>query len=156
EILSLEPDDAQTISSLRDIYARRRSWKQLLDLDRRELPRLHGAEKRSRLAAMARLAAERLGDARESINLWNLVLAESERDAEAVAALVSLYEREKRWAALVEVLRRQAVAQAESPQKIALLERVGLLFVERLGAPVRAAQFYREILQLAPGHQKAQ
>src|SRR5262249_28573138 len=101
-------------------------------------------------------AAERLGDARESINLWNQVLNEDERDAEALGALVSLYEREKRWPALVELLRRQAAQAMEPGTKIALLERVGTLFIERLGAPTRASEFYRQILQLQPGHQKAQ
>src|SRR5262249_10368023 len=73
EILAPVPDDAQAVAALRDIYARRRSWKSLLDLDRRELPRLSGEEKRARLVAMARLAAERLGDSREAVGLWNQV-----------------------------------------------------------------------------------
>src|SRR5262249_36625048 len=147
--------DAQTIGQLREIYARPRSWRQLLDLDRRELQRLSGGDKRARMAQMARLAAERLGDARESINLWNQLLAEDEHNHEALGALVSLYGREKRWPALCEILRRQADAAGYTAQKVALYERVGTLMLERLGAPSRAAEFYRQILALQPVHPKA-
>ena len=56
---------------------------------------------------MARLAAERLNDIREAINLWNQVLAIAERDPDALAGLATLYERERRWPALVEILERQ-------------------------------------------------
>jgi pentatricopeptide repeat protein len=156
EILALEPDDPPTIAALRDIYARRRSWRALLDLDRRELPRLDAAERRARLGQMARLAAERLGDAREAISLWNQLLGEDENQVAALAALAALYEREKRWPALCEVLRRQAGLTEEAPARVALLERVGTLLVERLSAPAQAAEVWREILALSPGHTKAQ
>src|SRR5439155_16657154 len=38
----------------------------------------------------------------------------------------------------------------------ALYERAGSLLLERLGAPTRAAEVYREILHIQPGHAKAQ
>ena len=56
---------------------------------------------------MARVAGERLNDVREAIALWNQVLAVEERDADALTGLATLYERERRWPALVEVLERQ-------------------------------------------------
>ena len=56
---------------------------------------------------MARLAGERLNDTREAIALWNQVLAIEARDEAALAGLATLYERERRWPALVEILDRQ-------------------------------------------------
>jgi tetratricopeptide (TPR) repeat protein len=156
EILAASPDDAQAIAALRDIYTRRRSWKSLLELDRRDVARLAGADKRARLAQMARLAAERLGDAREAIGLWNEALSVDEHDPEALAALSALYEREKRWPALAEILRRQVDTVAEPQGKAVLYERLGALFAERLASPARAAESYRQILVLQPGHAKAQ
>src|SRR5207245_1467929 len=40
--------------------------------------------------------------------------------------------------------------------RVVVLERMGALLIERLGASGRAAAVYRDILQLAPGHTKAQ
>jgi hypothetical protein len=57
---------------------------------------------------MAKVAGDRLNDVRESISLYNQVLAQaSERDADALAGLATLYDRERRWPALIEVLERQ-------------------------------------------------
>ena len=44
------------------------------------------------------------GTVRESIALYNQVLAVADRDADALAGLATLYERERRWPALVAFL----------------------------------------------------
>ena len=61
-----------------------------------------GAAARS-LGEMAKLAAERLGDAREAIAIWNRVLEGDARRRRGAGALAGLYEREKRWPALIEI-----------------------------------------------------
>jgi tetratricopeptide (TPR) repeat protein len=155
ELYALSPVDPETVARLRDIYTRRRSWRALIDLERKEMERATGAERRAKLVEIAKLAAERLGDAREAISLWNRVLELDEGDAEALAALAQLYEREKRWLALAEVLRRQCARATDVKQQVLLLERVGSIFAERLGGTDQAIAAYQEIVRKLPTHQKA-
>ena len=106
---------------------------------------------------MARLAAERLGDTRLAIEVYNGILGDSRRrryQRYALVALGALYDREKRHLALAEILHRQ-IAAAKGKDAIALLERLGQIYAERLSAPQQAATAWKDILDLEPNHAKA-
>jgi tetratricopeptide (TPR) repeat protein len=105
---------------------------------------------------MARIAGERLNDVRESIGFYNEALAIDDHDAEALAGLATLYERERRWPALVEILARQAEnASGDPAAELALLERRGTLLYERLGATQSAIAVFRRIQALQPKNARA-
>jgi tetratricopeptide (TPR) repeat protein len=155
ELHALDPEDTETLNQLRELYTRRRAWRMLLDLERKELDRIRELEvRRQKVAEMAYLCIDRLGDIREAIALWNLLLEIDVHDREALAELLPLYEREKRYPAVVEILRRQAGLESDPLQKAALLERVGALYTEKLALPDLAIETYREIVRLVPGHTK--
>ena len=155
KILEADPTDAEARARLRDIYVRGRSWRALVDLTRREAPLLPPAERRERLAEAARIVSERIGDAKEAINLWNLVLAIEEHDADALQALVALYDRERRWAALAEVLERQRATVRDANAEVALLERRGVLLYEKLGAGEAAIEVFKRVQELQPQNVRA-
>jgi tetratricopeptide (TPR) repeat protein len=158
KILDADPTDAETSGRLKDLYARGRSWRQLLDVYRRELPHVSPDEQRKRLREMAQVAGERLNDIRESIMLWNRVLAIADSDPDALAGLATLYERERRWPALVEILDRQrknAEAAGDVAAELALLERRGMLLYEKMGASQAAIEVFRRIQTLAPQNPRA-
>src|SRR5438874_8665179 len=129
ELYAIDPADPDTVGKLRDIYGKWRSWRALLDLERKELERLkEPAEQRAKLGEMARLAADRLGDAREAIAIWNRVLEGAPDDGEALTMLAGLYERARRWPALIEVVKRQAHHPGiDLKQQVVLLEKAGTL-----------------------------
>ncbi|MCE9575633.1 MAG: tetratricopeptide repeat protein [Deltaproteobacteria bacterium] len=161
-ILELAPEDQDAATRLKDIYTRRRQWRQLITLVEREAAVVDGEARRAKQVEMARLAAERLGDSRLAIEIYNTILAEAEQGdgagadlTEALAALAGLYERDKRWLALAEILRRQREQVATPALAIPILERLGALFADRVGAPAQAAAVLREILDLDATHTKA-
>jgi tetratricopeptide (TPR) repeat protein len=152
KLLEIEPTDGLARTSLREIYTRGRSWRALLDLLRRELGFLDAEARRSQLSEMAVLAAERLADLRQAIALWNEVLELAPADRAAVSALAVLYEREKRWPALAEILGRLAEASGgeTSVEGCALLERRGLVLLEKLGAGQAALETLRRVHAAQP------
>jgi tetratricopeptide (TPR) repeat protein len=156
KILEAEPGDAETAARLKELYVKSRSWRPLIEVLRRELPHVDGAGRRSRLVEMARLAGERLNDAREAITLYNRVLGIAPQDPEALAGLATLYERERRWPALVEILDRQrANAEGNAAAELPLLERRGTLLYERMAASEAAIQVFRRIQVLDPKNPRA-
>jgi tetratricopeptide (TPR) repeat protein len=163
QLLELTPDDREAGDRLIEIYTRRRQWRALIALHERELASTPADEsatgaRRAKLVQMARLASERLGDAGLAIELWNRVLAlpTGAQDAEAIDALLNLYDRSKRYLALAEIYRRKGQLLAGEPAAaIAVLERLGALLAERLGATAQAAEVFRQILALNPGHARA-
>jgi len=155
KILDADPADAEARGRLREIYARGRSWRALVELTRREAPLLPPAERRERLSEAARIVSERIGDAKEAINLWNLVLAIDEHDADALQALVALYDRERRWAALAEMLDRQRAGVRDANAEVALLERRGVLLYEKLAAHEAAIEVFKRVQELQPQNVRA-
>ena len=59
---------------------------------------------------MAKLASEKLKKPSVSIELWQKVLADDPEHLEALGELEKLYEREKAWAELGDVLERQVAS----------------------------------------------
>jgi tetratricopeptide (TPR) repeat protein len=174
-LIDLVPDDADAFAQLKDIYSRRRQWRQLVDLLGREALVLEPEARRDKLAEMARLATERVGDGKLSIDLWNRVLElpaqtgagaagggrpaprpiDRVDDVEALGALAHLYERDKRYPALAEIYRRQRAVAPSEAEAVAVLEKLGALLGDRMQAPALAAEVFQELLQLRPGHSRA-
>lgn len=161
DLLDLEPGDVDARARLKEIYTKRRQWRALIALMGRELAQLPGAERRAHLIDMAQLASDRLGDPGLAIAVWNQVLElhEDQTDPEALGALASLYERAKRWMELAEVCHRHRAHLARTggdPRAaVAVLERLGQLYADRLQAPAQAAAVFREVLALDPDNARA-
>ena len=158
KIFEADPTDTETSTRLKDLYTKGRAWRPLIEVYRRELPHLDAAARRARLIEMAKVAGDRLNDVRESISLYNQVLAVEERDADALTGLATLYDRERRWPALIEILERQrlnANAQNDAAGELALLERRGTLLNERLGATQSAIEVFKRIQELQPKNARA-
>ncbi|NVB83755.1 MAG: tetratricopeptide repeat protein [Kofleriaceae bacterium] len=157
-IAELAPTDTEAVGKLKEIYTKRRQWRQLIDLLGKEASTLFADDKRAKQGEMARLAAERLGDTRLAIEIHNQILVEAPDAPETLAALAALYDREKRWPAYAEILHRQVAAlraQNKSKEATTLLEKLGQVYAERLSAPQQAAAAWKEILDFEPNHAKA-
>ncbi|WP_428265392.1 tetratricopeptide repeat protein, partial [Haliangium sp.] len=160
-LVELRPDDADAFAQLRDIYTRRRQWRPLIELLGREALGRPPEDRRDTLVEMARLAAERVGDHKLSIELWNRVLelpalaGAGVGDREALDALTHLYERDKRYLALAEVYRRRRALAEDTGEAVTMLEKLGSLLADRLDAPALAAEAFQELLALQPGHSRS-
>jgi tetratricopeptide (TPR) repeat protein len=151
KILELDARDEAARKRLKEIYNRGRSWRPLLELLRGELALLPADRTRAHLAEMADIAAERMGNVRDAIGLWNEVLAIDAADTNALTALGRLYEKDGRWPAVAEILGRRAAAAGEdSPAGCELLERRGLILQEKLGATQAAEEALRRVHAAQP------
>lgn len=156
---SLDPATHAAVGRLKELYRTRQLWRQLIELLDAEAARLPVPDRRAVRFEMATVAAECLGDVRFAIEIYNQVLAESGAldVSDALAALMTLYRREGRYAAVVEILHRRAdAAQLINPPDaaaaIAALEALAQIYVDHLHAPQQAAVVWKRILELEPHH----
>ena len=163
-LIELQPNDADAVSRLKDIYTRRRQWRALIRLLGIGASSREPVDRRPELVEMARLASDRLGDYPLAIQLWNQVLElptatepmAHASDLEALSALLALYEREKRYWSVVEILRRQReLVAGDHAALIRALEREGNVLADRLGAPALAANAFRAVLDVDPSNVRA-
>ena len=155
QIVALDPMDADALAQLKDLYTRRRAWRPLFDVSRRESERLTGDARRDAVVELAKLAAEKLGANAEAIALWREALALDPRTSGALDALEKLTERERDFDGLAEVLEQRVRESDEAESKVALLMKLGAVYGERIGDAERSIDAWRRVLQVQPRHPKA-
>lgn len=155
QILELEPGNAGAMAQLRDIYQKKRSWKPLYDVLRKQADAHQGAERVPLLVELAKLSAERLDRPGDAIALWQEVLATDPAAPGALDALEKLTEREKDWPGHVRVLETRIAAATELDERLRLLVKLGEVQGERLGDPGAASTTWKRVLSERPGHPKA-
>ena len=121
-ILEIDAANPEAIAYLKQMYEKRRDWDRLIAVLRQEVGRIEDTSERARRwAEVAKLATEKLKKVPVSIELWSKVLEIDNSDAEALAELEKLYEREKRWEELAAVLQKQVDLTVDPAKRGVLL-----------------------------------
>jgi golgin subfamily B member 1 len=149
------PEDAEALEKLKELYTKRRSYRQLYDLHEAEAARTSGEERRLLWLEMAKLAAERLDRGADAARLYKQVLEEDPTDLGALDALERQAEREKDYATVAEALERRVELTEDVTARVAVLQKLGALQAERLQDPAGALRSWGRVLDLSPGHGKA-
>jgi len=148
-VVRLRPDHTDALAQLKDIYTKKRKWGELFGVLGREAE-LEG-EPEARLdkkIEMAELCTERLHQNATAITLWKEILAEAPETTRALDILESLAEREKDWETLATVLQSRAEVAVSDTQRLEQLQRLGVIFMERLGRPSDAVTVWEHVLEL--------
>jgi tetratricopeptide (TPR) repeat protein len=157
-VLELDPEHAQALAFLKQMYEKRRDWEKLIAVNQREIAKVTSpAERAVRRAEVAKLSSEKLKKPAVSIELWRQVIEDAPDNLEAFVELEKLYEREKSWNELGEVLQQQVkLSEGDSAKRSALLVKLGILFTEKVNAPDKAIAAWNELLQIDPDNRRAQ
>lgn len=148
----LEPEHAESVKALQEIYTRQQAWPQLFGAFERELDVVFGDQQRADIyAKMARLASDRLGDSERAVELWMRVLDLRGEDPEALNALGNIHAQQERWSELIEVLEREANV-VDDAQRIAVLSDLARIAYERLGRAQASRDAWERVLDVDPGN----
>jgi len=150
-----KPDDREAVEKLKELYGKRRAYRQLYDLYEGEVKRLEGAERRAIWAEMARMAADRLDRGADAARLFKSILAEDPNDGAALDALEKQAERDKDYATVAEVLERRVELAADPQARLVVLQKLGSIYSDRLQDHAGALRVWRRVLDASPGHTKA-
>jgi tetratricopeptide (TPR) repeat protein len=156
QVLALDPDNREALVRLREIYAKKRAWKQLAQVLAKEADLSDDeSQQKNLLSELAVLSGERLHEYPEAIALWKRLLALEPGSARALDALEKLAERAKDWDTLAETLEHRAELADDLQGKIRVLTRVGTLHNERTLDPARSAAAWKRVLALDPKNGRA-
>jgi tetratricopeptide (TPR) repeat protein len=150
-VLRLQPDHARALTELKDIFTKKRKWESLYGVLAREAELCEDQEARlHKRVEMAELCTARLHNNAAAIGLWKEILAESPERIDALETLENLAEREKDWETVAVVLQTRSDASGSDTEKLELLQRLGVIFMERLARPQDAIAAWRGVLALDP------
>jgi tetratricopeptide (TPR) repeat protein len=155
--LAIDPDNAYARGHLKSVYEKRRDWEKLIALEKREIASVaDGGERLRRSVELAKLASDKLKRPSVSIELWSAVVEQDGTHLEALTELDKLYEREKQWDKLAEVCARQAEIAPDAGKKVAALQKLGILYTEKVADNAKAIDAWRQLLAVEPENKRAQ
>jgi tetratricopeptide (TPR) repeat protein len=155
-VLELEPTNTEAITLLKDMYEKRRDWESLVGVMQRECELLDPADQALRRVEIAQLATEKLRKPNVCIDLWQDVLKSDPSNVEALGALAGLYEKAREWEPLAVVLERQSESVSDPTELGALLQKLGMIYADKLTNDEGAVSAFKRLLQVQPDDRRAQ
>ncbi|MBN8610184.1 MAG: hypothetical protein J0L92_06355, partial [Deltaproteobacteria bacterium] len=155
-VVEKEPSHREALNLLKEIYTKRRAWKQLFDVLSAEAALASDPDVRqAHRVELARLAADRLHRPTDAIPLWKQVLETEPSNKEAIDSLEKLSEREKDWATLGEVIERRVAAADDDKERTRLLTKLATLYGEQVADGAKAAEAWKRVLRIDPKNGRA-
>jgi len=152
-ILSRLPGHSAALAGLGKLFYRTRNWEGLVSVfDAESAAAQDPKEKAARLFKAAEVLEEKLVRQEEAIQRYNTCLQLQPGYLPAQKALTRLYERQGRFAELVAMYEQDLLQTQDRDQLITTLNKVAVLYEERLSDLDHAIECMRRILDLASDH----
>ncbi len=154
QILAIDESEVAALEQLERLYIRLSRWQDLKDVYARKADlAADPVAKRQMLFVLGQVYDRELRDPARAIETYNAILDLDANDYEALQALDRLYAGTERWFDLLSVLERETELAPMPAEVVSLRFRIGELWREQLEDPARAAEAYRVVLTLDPGHE---
>jgi tetratricopeptide (TPR) repeat protein len=156
KVLELEPDNHQAVEHLLAVYEKRRDWEKLIKLRENEIARAPADKQAELTIDVARMAQTKVKKPEVCTYWWEKVIAVEPTHDEALTELSKLYERNKDWAKLADIASRQADSAPDDKTRIDALQRLGLLYTEKLEDSSKAIDAWQRLLTVDKENRRAQ
>ena len=157
EILEIDPENLAALGKLKELYEQRKAWEPFIEVSQKEIS-LTATNDEARAVALielAALASERIRHPRIAMSLWEEIRSNDPNNLDALNQLQELYERDKQYDKLVEVLEQLVDKAGTDAERIALLEKLGQVTGTRLKDDERTARVWKRVLEIDPSHRRA-
>jgi tetratricopeptide (TPR) repeat protein len=156
-VLELDSGNDAAINHLLDVYEKRRDWEKLIGLREKQIERIEDPNERAeKTYEVAKLAATRVKKPEICVHWWEKVLEDDPAHEEAMTELYKLYERNKSWDRLAEICEKQANIAPDEKTQADALQKLGLLYTEKIEDNVKAVHAWRRLLLLDDQNRRAQ
>jgi golgin subfamily B member 1 len=155
-VLELDPDNELAISHLLSVYEKRRDWEKLIKLRESEVERTPPDERAAKVIDVARMAATKVKKPEICTYWWEKVIQYEPTHDEALTELYKLYERNKEWEKLADICSRQAEAASDDKVRADALQRLGLLYTEKVENSAKAIEAWQRLLAIDENNRRAQ
>jgi tetratricopeptide (TPR) repeat protein len=154
-VLADDPDHPQAQRALGDILREAQDWAALAEVLERRAHSAKGKDRAEALLSLSELYEDRLDALDKAAARYQAVIEIEPRELRAWKGLERIHARNQNFEGLVESLRAQVDLSPTPKQRIALLERIGLLLEEEFVDHAQAADRFEDIISIDGGHEGA-
>jgi tetratricopeptide (TPR) repeat protein len=156
-VLDVDPNNQAAITHLLDVYEKRRDWEKLIGLREKQIETIADPNERAeKTYEVAKLAATRVKKPEVCVHWWEKVLVDDPGHEEAMTELYKLYERNKSWDKLADICEKQAAIAPDEKTQADALQKLGLLYTEKVEDNAKAIHAWRRLLLLDDQNRRAQ
>ncbi|HPH66136.1 MAG TPA: hypothetical protein PLF40_10345, partial [Kofleriaceae bacterium] len=155
-VLELDPQNGTAIEHLLSVYEKRRDWEKLIKLKENEIAQTPESERAAKVIEVAKMAATKVKKPEICTHWWEMVVQYEPTHEEALAELYKLYERNKEWDKLADISSKQADSAADDKARADALQRLGILYTEKLENSGKAIDAWQRLLAIDENHRRAQ
>ena len=156
KVLEIDPNNQQAVDHLLAVYEKRRDWEKLIKLKESEVDRAPESERGAKVIEVAKMAATKVKKPEICTYWWEKVIQYEPAHEEALSELYKLYERNKEWDKLADICKRQADAAPNPQAKADALQRLGLLYTEKVENSAKAIAAWQQLLAIDENNRRAQ
>jgi tetratricopeptide (TPR) repeat protein len=156
KVLELDANNLQAVDHLLAVYEKRRDWEKLIKLKEAEIERASEMERPAKVIDVARMAATKVKKPEVMTYWWEKVVQYEPTHEEALTELYKLYERNKEWEKLADICQRQADAASDAKLRADALQRLGLLYTEKVENSAKAIDAWQKLLAIDESNRRAQ
>jgi golgin subfamily B member 1 len=154
-VLEDYPGNPAALVALEQLYEKRRSWDQYVEVRLQVAESCEDLEGRLEgLRALAVYSEKKIRRPQLTLQLWQRVLDAEPSDSAALTAMVSLYEQTKDWHGLLEIVGQMQSADVEPKVLASSLAKAGTVASERLEDPEASLPFWNALATLEPGNRR--
>jgi tetratricopeptide (TPR) repeat protein len=157
-LLRQDPENAQALAALKQLYHRTQGYLPLVELLRQQLERTPLNDTTERLAILREVADLYRGPLASDTALVSVLHQIAQLDAEDVVVareLVVLYEKLGRWRDLLTSQQRLATLTSDRGEKIELMRAAGRRWLDQFSNVQNATQAFESLLEVAPDDREA-
>jgi golgin subfamily B member 1 len=155
-VLETDPSDVVASTQLSALYEKRRDWEKLIGLKQAEIERLPVEERAEKVIEVAKMAATKVKKPDICTFWWEMVVQYDPGHEEALSELSKLYDRNKEWDKLADICSKQADIAPDDKTRIEALQRLGLLYTEKVENSGKAIEAWRRLLLIDENNRRAQ
>ncbi|HRC58487.1 MAG TPA: tetratricopeptide repeat protein, partial [Kofleriaceae bacterium] len=155
-VIETDPSDPVANNQLLALYEKRRDWEKLIGLKQAEIERLPAHERAEKVIEVAKMAATKVKKPEVCTFWWEMVVQVEPTHEEALSELSKLYDRNKEWDKLADVCSKQADIAPDDKTRVEALQRLGLLYTEKVENSAKAIEAWRRLLAIDENHRRAQ
>ncbi len=141
--IELIPDDADTLSALRELAEEQEDWNAVVGVLSREASVMEGEERVGRLRRIASLWEEQIEEPAVAMDAWRKVLSIDPEDSDALTHLVMLSRQTQDWTTFAEVAATH-IDQISGPEQAALQAELGVVLLRQLYNEESAVQYLEQ------------
>ncbi|HEV8551307.1 MAG TPA: tetratricopeptide repeat protein [Polyangiaceae bacterium] len=153
--LRLDPESRLGLRAMADALVEVGDARRAVDLRRREIDMVQGAERVSLLLDLGELVADKLGDNDYAGRCFLLALDEAPNDRRILTRLMQLFSAEKDWSRLLDIVVRLAELVNDPEQRATYLHTAAMVAAREIGDPDQALVLLDEALEADPSHEGA-